>query len=293
VTGIVVVKCGGARGADLPALCADVARLAAAGTPVVLVHGGSADMEQLAGRLGAELRQVAAPDGVVTRRTDDAALEILHLALLGRVKPALVAGLARHGVRAVGLTGLDAGLLQARRKTALRAVVDGQAVVIRGDHSGRIVGVNTELLRLLLSAGLVPVMSPPALAEDCRPVNVNADRVAAAVAVALQARVLLFLTAAPGVLEDPRQPATLLGRYRAGPPGWAAESWIGGGMAIKIRAAAQALAGGVAEVRIADSRRPAELSRALRGEAGTLILPPRQVPGATPGLPAEPGGEAG
>jgi [amino group carrier protein]-L-2-aminoadipate/L-glutamate 6-kinase len=64
-------------------------------------------------------------------------------------------------------------------------------------------------------------------------------------------------------------------------------------MAIKIRAAAQALAGGVAEVRIADSRRPAELSRALRGEAGTLILPPRQVPGATPGLPAEPGGEAG
>jgi acetylglutamate/LysW-gamma-L-alpha-aminoadipate kinase len=263
----VVVKCGG-RGIDIPRMCADLARIRGQGTPVVLVHGGSAALAELAGQLGVELRQLTAPDGATTRYTDAATLDTLLLALAGRVKPELLRWLNRYGVRAVGLTGIDAGLLRARRRRVVRAVVDGRVSVVRDDLSGRIVSVDAALLRGLLAAGLVPVVSPPALDEDGEPVNVNADRVATAVALALGARGLVFLTGAPGVLADPRDPASVLARYRV--PA-AAGTAIGGGMAVKLIAAEQALAGGVPQVVIAGGGdRP--VSRALSGEAGTSIV---------------------
>jgi acetylglutamate/LysW-gamma-L-alpha-aminoadipate kinase len=270
----VVVKCGGSGALDLERLCQDVAAMSAAGRRVVLVHGGSAEMQRLAGQLGVSLRNLTAPDGVVTRYTDAATLDILTLALAGRVKPALVAGLARHGVPAVGLTGLDAGLLRARRKTAVRAVVDGRTTVVRDDRSGRIRGVNTALLHALLAAGTVPVVSPPALAEDGEPVNVNADRAAAAVAGALGAGTLLFLTGAPGVLRDPGDPASALPVHRLTPEGEAAPGWVGGGMTIKLVAAREALAAGVGEVWICDGGAPHPLAAAYGEGPGTRVLPP-------------------
>ncbi|NEB74971.1 hypothetical protein G3I40_06945, partial [Streptomyces sp. SID14478] len=184
-TGLTVVKCGGTAEVQAEAVCAGVARLVREGRPVVLVHGGSAMVTELAGRLGVPLGELVAPDGTVSRRTDPATLEVVTLALAGKAKPALLLELARRDVPAVGLTGLDAGLLRARRKKALRTVVDGRTVVVRDDRSGRLTSVATPLLHSLLADGMVPVLSPPALAEDGRPVNVNADRVAAAVAAAL------------------------------------------------------------------------------------------------------------
>src|SRR5262245_47730889 len=183
---VTVIKCGSHALADPYAVCADVAALTARGERVVLVHGGSADIDDLAGRLRVPSRRLVAPDGVLARHTDPAMLEVVTLALAGLTKPRLVTALVRHGVDAVGLTGLDAGLLQAKRKRALRAVVEGRRVVVRDDQSGRIEEVNTSLLCLLLERGVVPVVSPPAVAEDYGAVNVNADRVAAAVPGALR-----------------------------------------------------------------------------------------------------------
>lgn len=262
---ISVVKTGGGMAAE--PLAADVAALVAAGSGVVVVHGGSVEMGRLAARLGVTLRELVAPDGVVTRHTDAATLEVLTLAMAGSVKPALVVELLRHGVRAVGLTGVDAGLLRARRRGAVRAVVDGRVTVVRGDHSGRIIGVADDVLRTLLGCGLVPVLSPPALAEDGTPVNANADRVAAAVAAALGARRLVFLTAAGGVRADPTDPATVLDRYHVREPGARPDDRIGGGMAIKLVAAAEALAAGVPAVTIGGRLLPA-----VRGTSGTVVL---------------------
>ena len=112
--GLTVVKSGGAAQVDPAAVCAGVADLARAGRPVVLVHGGSAAVSRLAQRLGVRLGELASPGGVVTRRTDEAALEVLIMALAGQAKPALLVELAARGVSAVGLTGLDAGTLTAR-----------------------------------------------------------------------------------------------------------------------------------------------------------------------------------
>ncbi|MDF9815302.1 [LysW]-aminoadipate kinase [Streptomyces sp. SPB162] len=272
--GIVVVKCGGSGALDVTRLCEDVAERTAAGQKLVLVHGGSAEMERLAGQLGVRLRHLTAPDGVVTRYTDDATLDVLTLALAGRVKPGLLCALDRHKVPAVGLTGLDAGLLRARRRRSVRAVVDGRPTVVRDDRGGRIVEVNAGLLHGLLAAGVVPVVSPPALAEDSEPVNTNADRAAAAVAVALRARCLVFLTGAPGVLTDPSDPSSVLAAYRLPPVGEPAPSWVAGGMRIKLVAAREALLGGVPEVWITDAAAKRPLRVLSGGGPGSSIVLP-------------------
>jgi len=214
---------------------------------------------------------MVSPDGTTSRHTDAAAMDALTLAWSGRVKPALVTSLVRGGVACAGITGLDGGLLQARRNGAQRAVVDGRTVVVRDDRSGRISSVRPDILHLLLGAGLVPVVSPPALAADGTVVNVDADRVAAAIAVALGASRLVLLTAAPGVLADRDDAGSVVATYRPPPDG--RDPAIAGGMAVKLAAAQTALAGGVPEVVVADGRDPASAHRALDGLGGTRILP--------------------
>jgi len=272
----IVIKCGGTAAVDVARVGADVAALARQGRGVLLTHGGSAEIERLAGRLGVPQRQLVAPDGVATRYTDDATLEVVTLALAGAVKPRLVAELARHGVPAVGLTGLDGGLLQARRKQAHRALVDGRLILVRDNHSGRVVKVNDQLLRGLLDAGLVPVVSPPALAEDGRPVNVDADRVAAAAAAALAATTLILLTGAPGVLRDPEDERSLM-RECVVPIEGRPAAWACGGMALKLVAAREALLGGVSQVVIADGRREHPVRRALAGEGSAVVVERRET----------------
>ncbi|SEG90076.1 N-acetylglutamate kinase [Thermomonospora echinospora] len=268
--GPLVVKAGGHAAVDPDAVCADVAAVARTGRPTVLVHGGSADIDRLGARLGVPARRLTALDGIITRHTDAATLEVVQLALGGLVRPRLVARLHAHGVRAVGLSGVDGGLLRARRKAAHRAWEDGRRVVVRDVHSGRITGVDAGLLHTLLAAGVLPVVGPPALAEDGRPVNADADRVAAAVAGAVGAGTLVLLTGAPGVLADPADEASVLAACAvpaAGPP-----PYRGGGMGLKLVAAREALAAGVPEVLVADGRRDRPLSRALAGAATRIEL---------------------
>lgn len=271
----IVVKCGGNAAVDVRLVCRDLARLARRTDRLVLVHGGSADIEDLAARMDVESRRLIAPDGVSARYTDAEMLEVVHLALAGLTKPRLVAELMRCEVPAVGLTGLDSGLLRARRKNAHRAMVDGRRVVVRDDHSGRITDVNAEFLETLLDAGQVPVISPPALAEDGEPVNTDADRAAAAVAAALGADTLVLLTGAPGVLADPTDESTVRPVCAVPPSG--APPVRGGGMGLKLVAAREALAGGVGRVNIADGRRAGPVRAALDG-AGTRVVIADEAP---------------
>ncbi|MFC5185572.1 [LysW]-aminoadipate kinase [Actinomadura harenae] len=264
--GVTVVKCGGAVPAE--AVCADLAGRAG---EVVLVHGGAPEIERLSGELGVASRTLVSPSGVTSRHTDPAMLDVVTLALTGRAKPRLLRALAGHGVPAVGLTGLDGGLLRARRKAAQRTVRDGRTVVVRDDHSGRVTGVRPRVLRVLLDAGFVPVVSPPATGEDGAPVNVDADRAAAAIAAALGAERLVLLTAAPGVLRDALDAASLLDRCalpREGPVPHAAS----GGMHRKLIAAREALLAGVPRVSVCDGRLPRPLTAALDGAGTTLEI---------------------
>jgi [amino group carrier protein]-L-2-aminoadipate/L-glutamate 6-kinase len=263
MTGLTVVKCGGAL--DPGPMCADVARLRGRGEHIVVVHGGAPDIAALAAQLGVPARTLVSPSGLTSRHTDAAMLDVITLAMTGRAKPRLLAALAASGVRAIGLTGLDGGLLRARRKAAQRTVVDGRPMLVRDDYSGRITAVAGDVLRLLLDGGLTPVVSPPAAGPDGGPLNVDADRVAAAIAGALHADRLVLLTSAPGVLTDAADETTVLARCALA-PGAPVPPAATGGMHRKIIAARQALELGVPGVVIADGRTPQPLTQ-LSGTA--------------------------
>ncbi|MGH4033413.1 [LysW]-aminoadipate kinase [Actinomycetota bacterium Odt1-20B] len=275
---LTVIKCGGNPAVDAGGICAEVARLTGEGESVLLVHGGSGEIARLAGRLGVPQRTLVSPDKVSTRYTDPATLEVVVLALAGGVKPRIVAELSRLGVPSAGLTGLDGGMLRARRKSAVRAVVDGRTVLVRDNLSGRLGEVRVELPRALLRSGFVPVVSPPAIDEHGHPVNVDADRVAAALAAALGADRLVLLTGAPGVLADPDDETSVLPVYEV-PATGAPGRFAGGGMALKLVAAREALAGGVPSVRVADGRTADSVGRALSGSGTAVTLGPGREPG--------------
>jgi [amino group carrier protein]-L-2-aminoadipate 6-kinase len=261
----IVVKIGGAEGNDLEPLLAELGHR----PDVVLVHGGSAEIDRIGLALGRPSEYYTSPSGVVSRRSDAPHLEVVLLALAGKLQTELVANLARHGIAAVGLSGVDGSLLLARRKEGIRAVVDGRVVRLADDLSGSVERVNTRLLRLLLNAGLVPVVGPPAVTATGEIVNVDADRVAAQVAIALGAESLVFLTNVPGLLRNKDDVATRIARVgRTELP--AVLPLAVGRMRKKIVAAREALEGGVPRVAVASSSASNPIERGLRGE-GTIL----------------------
>jgi [amino group carrier protein]-L-2-aminoadipate 6-kinase len=264
-----VVKIGGSlRGEGLGA-CADIRALREEGHAVVVVHGGGAEADALGRELRRPARQLTSDGGRRSRYTDAQALDTLTMALLGRMKPALVAELAALGVPAVGLSGLDGGLVTAKRNAPVRAHVDGQVRVVRDDLSGRIAEVDPRLLRTLLQQRYVPVVSPPVLDAGHGLLNIDADRLAAGLAAALGAAWLIVLSDVPGLLGDPADETSLIAEVPAG----RLEDYLGfaaGRMTVKLRAGAEAARAGVGRVVLADGRVPGPILAARAG-AGTSI----------------------
>ena len=201
----------------------------------VLVHGGGKEIAQLQKALGIEPRFV---EGL--RVTDEASLRVAEMVLSGAVNKRLVGRLVAGGIAAAGLSGVDGGLLRVRR-------MEHPA----GDLGwvGEVTAVEPTLVRLLVERGVVPVISPISLGLDGRTYNVNADQAATALARALGARSLAFVTNVPGVLSAGRVMAALTAGQAED---WIAQGVISGGMVPKVRAALAVLAGGVPEARIVD-----------------------------------------
>jgi acetylglutamate/LysW-gamma-L-alpha-aminoadipate kinase len=267
----VVVKIGGARAVDPAGAVADVAELVAAGERVVVVHGGSTAVDETLAALGEEPTYVETPDGVVGRFTDERTMEVFSMVLPGKLNTDLVAQLRGAGVDALGLSGVDGGLLTGPRKSAVRVLEDGKRKIKRGDHSGRIESVDAGLLETLLGEGYTPVVTVPMLADDGTPVNADADRAAAAVAAALGAR-LVVLTDVAGVYADPDDPATRIESVATPAAFEELEAAAEGFMRKKVMATREALAGGAARVVIADANADSPVTAALNG-AGTHVLP--------------------
>lgn len=268
-----VVKIGGARAVDPAGALADVARLVEQGEQVVVVHGGSTAVDDTLEELGEEPTYVETPGGVVGRFTDERTMEVFEMVLPGKLNTDLTAGLQNQGVDAIGLSGVDGGLITGRRKSAVRVVEDGKKKIKRGDHSGKITDVNADLLETLLGDGYTPVVTVPMLGEEkeggVTPVNADADRAAAAVAGALDAT-LVVLTDVPGILADPDDKSTLIERAD-GPAGLERiEAAAEGFMTKKVMAAKEALSGGAPEVVVADANVDAPITDAVDG-GGTHI----------------------
>jgi acetylglutamate kinase len=239
---VLVVKLGGTTLAEQQQVLAEVAALARR-RPIVLVHGGGKRMTDWLARLGVETRF---EDGL--RVTDAAAIEVAAAVLRGVVNSELVAALRDLHVDAVGLSGVDGGLLIAERVPDMGLVA-------------HVVGLRRDLLDGLLVAGQVPVVAPLARDEQGVVCNVNADDAAAGIAAGLGARQLVLLTDVDGVRGADGQ---RLGTISAGEAEALIETGvIGGGMVPKVRAALAALAWEGAEAVIADASATDALTRAI------------------------------
>ncbi len=265
----IVIKIGGGEGIDLAEVIADCVALSTHGHEIIVVHGCSAAVNQLSAELGVAVRHVTSPTGVRSRRTDSRDMAIFEMAA-ARVNSTIVREMQRLGMQACGVSGVDGGVLHARRKATIRVVEGERLMVIHDDFTGTVCSVNDALIIQLIQQGYTPIIAPVALAEDYTAVNVDGDRAAAAVATATNADHLIMLTNVPGVLRDLADPHSLIMRIEQRDIA-ELEASVSGGMRRKLMGARQALAGGVQQVILADGRQQQPIQAALAGR-GTMLL---------------------
>ena len=252
----VVVKYGGAamvRQELRDAVFRDLALLACVGVQPVVVHGGGPEINQWLGRLAIEPRF---EQGL--RVTDAETMDVVEMVLVGRVNKQIVNGLNRVGGKAVGLSGSDGALVEARTWG------DGSLGLV-----GDVAAVNPEVLKPLLAAGYIPVISSVAPNPEGSAHNINADTVAGELAAALQAEKLILLTDTPGILRDRHDPDSLLRQLSLTEAReLIALGVVNGGMTPKTECCIRALAQGVAAAHIIDGRVPHALLLEVFSDAG-------------------------
>lgn len=257
---IVVVKYGGNAmlNSELKsAVMKDIVLLSAVGIKVVLVHGGGPEINLMLEKVGKEARFV---NGL--RCTDSQTMEIVQMVLTGKLNKDIVGMLLQEGGKAVGLSGVDSGLLRAKKITTSVKNKAGELEEVDLGFVGEVTDVHPEIITSLLSQGFIPVVSTVAIGEqgDVNRYNINADTAAAKIAVALKAEKFVQLTNVPGVLKDINDPASLIQRIRVKDiDRLMSEGTIAGGMIPKIECCVIARKGGVPRTHIIDGRVPHSL----------------------------------
>lgn len=245
---VVVVKYGGNAMLNeelKAAVMEDIILLSTIGIKVVLVHGGGPEINSMLKKIGKESKFV---DGL--RYTDFETMEVVQMVLTGKLNKDIVGLLLQKGGKAVGLSGVDSGLIRARKTEKDLGFV------------GEVTSVNPEIINSLLDKGFIPVVSTVALGEegDSSRYNINADTAAAKIAVALKAEKFVQLTNVPGVLRNIDDSSTLIKRIeRTALGSLKATGIIAGGMIPKIECCLTALEGGVPRTHIIDGRVPHSL----------------------------------
>jgi len=264
----IVIKIGGdlVKGDFPPGLLADIKRLSST-NEVLLVHGGGDVVTEIATKLGKEQRFVVSPEGVRSRYTDRETIDIYTMVMSGMIAKKLVQLLAKEGVKAVSLTGLDGTLLQASRKKRL-VIMDerGRRVAVEGGYTGKMRSIDSTVIEALLSRSLMPVVSPVAMGEEGEPLNVDSDRAATYLAAGLRADAVIFVTDVSGLMLDEKRID-----HMSTEEARSAMPRIGFGMQKKVLAGIEAVEGGVKEAIICTGFRDEPIGTALRHEECTVI----------------------
>lgn len=242
---IIVVKYGGSAMSNEELqknVIKDVTLLKLVGFKPIIVHGGGKEISRWVGKVGKEAQFV---NGL--RVTDDETMEIAEM-VLGRVNKRLVTMVEELGVKAVGLSGKDGQMLQVEKKYS-----DGQDI----GYVGNITSVNPTILFDLLEKGYLPIVSPIGLGEDFATYNINADDAACAIAKAVGADKLAFLTDIEGLYKDINDKNSFISRITVSEAeSLIEEGFVGGGMLPKLNNCTSAVANGVNRVHILDGRIP-------------------------------------
>ena len=242
---VIVVKYGGSAMADEELkknVIKDVTLLKLVGFKPIVVHGGGKDISAWINKVGKKPEFV---NGL--RVTDEETMEIAEM-VLGKVNKSLVAMVQELGVKAVGISGKDGGLLKVEKKYS-----DGKDI----GFVGNITEVNTKILEDLLENDFLPIVSPIGLDDNFDTYNINADDAACAIAKAMHADKLAFLTDIEGVYKDPEDKSTFISRLTVTQANALInDGYIGGGMLPKLNNCTDAIENGVNRVHILDGRKP-------------------------------------
>jgi len=265
---VFVLKVGGEVFADpeqTSALMEQVGILHQVGIRVVLIHGGGPQSTELATALGLDTTFI---DG--RRVTDGDSLDVATMVLNGQINTRVLASCRDLQIPAVGISGLDAGLIQAHRRPPVER--EGESPVDYG-FVGDIDSVNADILKKQLDNGLMPVVSPLSCDESGTVLNINADTVAAAIAAELKAEKLILATGAAGILEDVNDPLSLISYIdRSALEELKAQGKIADGMLPKAAAIDAAIADGVSRVHIISYKLPDSLLLEVFTNEGTGTL---------------------
>jgi [amino group carrier protein]-L-2-aminoadipate 6-kinase len=262
---VLVIKIGGSL-TDLDPLLREIA---ACDEQLVLVHGANRELNDLSNRLGHPPRMVTSERGEVSRFTDATTMDHFLMAYAGKQNKRIVERLRALGANPVGLTAMDGGIAIGRRKSDLRIKEGEKIKVLHDDHSGTIDRIEPRLLRLLLDAGYLPVVTPPAVSSDGVAINVDGDRLAMEMASALRADRLLIFADTPGFLRDVADEKSVIPLIRLDEVDQVA-AYGKGRARVKLLAAAQAIRRGIRAVGLLDGRGDHPLTRAFEG-AGTWV----------------------
>ena len=242
---IIVVKYGGSAMVDeelKKRVIEDVTLLKLVGFKPIIVHGGGKEISKWVGKVGMEPKFI---NGL--RVTDAETMEVAEM-VLGKVNKSLVQHVEELGVRAIGISGKDGGLLKVEKKYS-----DGKDI----GFVGEVKEVNAQILYDLLEKDFLPIVCPIGLDDEFQTYNINADDAACAIARAMKAEKLAFLTDIEGVYKDPEDPSSLISEL------WVeeaeklmAEGYIGGGMLPKLQNCIDVIENGVSRVHILDGRIP-------------------------------------
>jgi acetylglutamate/LysW-gamma-L-alpha-aminoadipate kinase len=264
---MITIKIGGSVVDNLhPSTILDIKKVAET-EGVILVHGGGKEVTKVCEQLGKEPKFVTSPSGIKSRYTDKETAEIFTMVMAGRINKTIVQMLQKNGINAIGLSGVDAKIIEAERKKKLLIVNEkGRKQAIDGGYTGKIRNINSGLIKSLLDQGLTPVISPIAISEESEFLNVDGDRAAAYVAGKVGTDKVLFITNVDGLLMDDKLVTKLtLEEAKAIRPK------IGPGMEKKILASTEALDMGVKEALIANGQKENPISSAISHDNCTVI----------------------
>jgi acetylglutamate kinase len=264
-----VVKAGGELLDDprwLEGLMRDVSVLRRLGVGIVFVHGGGPQLDRAAQAAGLPFARVAG-----RRVTTPALIELAQREWRGKLSADCVLAIYRHGETGVGLAGFDGGLVTAARRPPSMVVDDdGQRRTVDYGEVGDVLAVDPRILEVVLQTGAIPVVTPLCAGSTGSVLNVNADTVAAEIAVAVRAAKLVFATRVPGILGDLSDPRTVLTQISmSGLEELERAGTITGGMRPKVAAIRRAMVGGVPRVHIIDGRRAGALLEEVFTAEGT------------------------
>lgn len=266
---MIIIKVGGGKNINWDYICKDLASLIKDGEKIVVVHGASSTRDEIAEKLKIPTKTITSPSGITSVYTDKKALEVLLMVYAGLINKQIVAKMQSYGINAVGLSGVDGRVWEAKRKDVVYAVENGKTKLINDNLTGRVEKINKNLINLLVNNKYVPVICPPAISFENEIVNTDNDIAAALMAGILEIKKMIVLFEAPGMLRDINDPKSLIKELKEKE----LEDYMKfaiGRMKKKLLGAQKALALGVKKIYWGDGRIEHPILNAMKGK-GTVI----------------------